>query len=566
VKVKSRGIAIFASMAMLTSLAAAGCGNDEPAATVPPAVTTPGEGGAVEAEPAQICDEIDVAHSVDAMPNYAAGVTFHAPSPLTVSTLYRVHSGYPVMDDWRFWSYIQEKTNVTFDREDILLADWDNSRSLQVASGQFPTLVPIVWGGQESGWWPGGNLLPLSEYTHCMPNFEASVAEWGLEGEINNQRAGDGNIYRLPLIRQSPNIEHSFAVNVDKFEAAGVDVDSIDTFDELTEALRAVQAHGDVAYAYSDRWNEGNSVLGASLQLASPNFDTTGGWNRSITSFDFANDEFVPRVGTEGYRQLVEWFANLRSEGLLDPEITQTDDEAVQKFINGQSAMIASNFPEMQNALISPAAEVGIDLNVKMIRVPDGPAGGNIAGSRVGPGFVVNSDIRNSPYFLATLQFLDWLYFSPEGRVMQIWGVEGETYQVNADGTYECLVPSGDQAECTAWLQQEFGFRDGMWHNWNGPDELIFSMMTPEQAAWVQNMAATKTILPPNPAAPLTELEQEQASLVESSVQDAVDTGVAQFISGTRPISDWDNFVTQIRNLGADQIAELQNAAYQRNQ
>jgi len=72
--------------------------------------------------------------------------------------------------------------------------------------------------------------------------------------------------------------------------------------------------------------------------------------------------------------------------------------------------------------------------------------------------------------------------------------------------------------------------------------------------------------LPPNPAAPLTELEQEQASLVESSVQDAVDTGVAQFISGTRPISDWDNFVTQIRNLGADQIAELQNAAYQRNQ
>ena len=567
-KIRSRGVAVSSLVALLVGVTAAGCGNDTATTDV---ATPPAVPGDVVAEPGEgeICAGIDAAHSVDADPNYAAGVTFHAPNPLVVSSLYRVHSGYPISDDWRIWSYIQEKTNTTFDFEEILLADWDNSRSLRVSSGDFPTLVPIIWQGSEAAWVPGGNLLPLSQYTHCMPNFEASVAEWDLQGELDTTRAEDGNIYRLPLLRQSPNIEHSWAVNVDMFEEAGVDIDAIQTFDDFNAAMAQVQAAHipGLNYVYTPRWNTQTAgPLALAMQTAAPNYGTTAGWNREVTNFDRANDEFIPRVATDGFRDMVAWFADLRAQGILDPEITQEDDNAVQKFINGQAAVIETNFPELTNAIINPAREAGIDLNVRVIRVPDGPAGGWIAGSRMGPGFAVNSDLRNSPYFLATLQFLDWLYYSPEGRIMQIWGIEGETYRVNADGTYECLVPSGDQADCTGWLQQEFGFRDGMWHNWNGPDDLIFSQMTPEQAAWVREMIATKQIVPINPAAPLTEAEQEQVGLVQESVQTATETGIAQFVTGQRPMSEWDSFVQQIRNQGADQIAELMTNAYHRAQ
>lgn len=513
---------------------------------------------------------IDAAHSVGAMPDFEVGTHFMATEPITIDVLYRVHPNYPVQEDWLIWQAFRDDNNVTFNRTDVQLADWDQRRQLLVASGDFPTLVPVVWPDQGAAWIPGGALLPISDYFEYMPNLQHFLQAWDVADEYETLRSDDGKIYILPGIREYPNIEHSFAINQDLFSAAGYGPDwQPATFDELGEALRAVQAQTDVDYAYSDRWNNNaGGVLGATLQFAAPNYGTTAGWFREVTNFDHETGEFVPRVATDGFRELIQWFADLRADGVLDPEITQQDEEAISKFINGRSAMIASNAPEMQTALRDAAADIGINLNTRLLTVPGGPAGSNIVGAKIGPGIALNANVRDNPNFLAILQFIDWLYFSEEGREFAQWGVEGVTFEREADGTRVCLnnISQPGCSENTGDpLNATYGFQDGVWmQNWGGSNELVESAMSPETIAWRHAMMDAKTVLPVNPPAPLTPSEQEQISLVQGSVLDASESGVAEFINGTRPMSDWDSFVASIRSLGADQIADLQNTAMHR--
>jgi len=568
------------SLAVFAAACAPGNNNEVVVEEVPAAVAPAPEGEATapEGEAPAVTDQcpIDAAHRVGAMADFGVGTHFRATEPITIDLLYRIHPGYPVEDDWLIWRAFAESNNVTFNRTDLLMSDWDQMRNTFIGAGEFPTLVPVVWQGQESSWAVGGQLLPISDYLGCLPNFTHFLDEWNVTQEFEWRRGEDGKIYNLPGLREFPNIERSFAINIDLFEAAGVDVNALNTLDDLEAALIAVQAHGDVDYAFSDRWNNNaGGVLGSATQTIANQFGTTAGWDRSVVFFDHDNDEFVARVGTDAYRDLIAWFANLRAEGVLDPEITQSDEEAVAKFINGRSAMISTNTNVINTELRQGAADLGIDLNIKMITVPAGPAGSNIPGSLLGPGIVLNNNIRNNPNFLAILQFVDWLYASEEGREFAQWGVEADTPLAEAlgeatwtrgpDGLRTC-VNNISQPGCVGntgdALNATFGFQDGVWmQNWGGSNDLVQSTLSEENREWFANMAATQNVLPVNPPAPFTELESEQVNLIQGPVQDATETGVAQFIMGIRPMSDWDSFVTEIRNLGADQIVEMQNNA-----
>ncbi len=550
------GVAAGITVAML----AAACGSGDNGAAAPadePGQETeaPEEGGSA----------IAAAQRVGAMEDFEVGTTFRATEPISIDLLYRVHPGYPIEEDWLILRALEENQNVTFNREDVLMADWDQRRSLLVASGNFPTLVPVVWGGQDGAWWAGGNLLPISDYFDYMPNFQHFVQEWGIQDELDTRRQEDGRIYTIPGLREMPNIEHSFAINVDLFEAAGAPTE-FDTFEDFAAALVQVQEHGDVDYAYSPRWNtQAGGVLGAALNMVGPNFGTSGGWNRNVEWFDENAGEFVTRVGTDGFRELIEFFAGLREQGVLDPEITQEDDLAISKFINGRSAVIETNGGEL-GALRRAATDIGVDLNAKMVVLPAGPAGDFIAAGQLGPGVALNSDVRENPNFLAILQFVDWIFFSEEGREFTTWGVEGETFERDAEGNRVLLEAlGGAEANATEVLQQQFGFRDGVWmQTWGGSNDLFQSTMTPELREWHQGMAARKTALPVAPAAPLTEAENEEATLIRTAAQDATETGVAQFILGNRSMDEWDSFVAEVEAAGATRLVELLNTAYQR--
>lgn len=509
---------------------------------------------------------IDAEHSVGAMEDFEVGTTFQATEPVDFSLMYRDHPNYPVKEDWSIFQNLEANQNVTFTRTDVPLADWDNKKALLIGAGDASDLIPVTYPGQEVQFVSGGAILPVSDYLEYLPNFADKVEKWGLGEELDAKRQADGKYYLLPGLREIPDVQYSVVVNDDLFQKAGI-TEEPETWDEFAEQLATVKAaNPDLSYAMTDRWTD-TQPLGAMLQYIAPNYGTEGGWGYSNTWFDEESGEFQLTGTTDAYKDMITYVAGLTSDGLLDPEITQNDDQAIQKFVNGEAAAISGNTQEI-TAYRSKLAEAGKDVTLRMIVLPDGPFGGMLAGSRLSSGLMISSEAAEKPYFKALLQFVDWLYYSDEGIEFAQWGVEGETY-TNEGGTRTLPADIGWNAlnpDAPKKLNADFGYSNGVFLLANGSSkELLQSVMTDETKAWTDAVLERKEMLPVKPAASLDELELEQTSLLDTQIKDAVMAATAGFVTGQRPLSEWDAYVSEIDGLGGTQLIDTYNAALTRS-
>lgn len=301
-----------------------------------------------------------------------------------------------------------------------------------------------------------------------------------------------------------------------------------------------------------------------------PNFDTAAGWDYSATVFNEDSGEFELTATTDGYKELVTYLAGLVSDGLLDPEITQNDDLAIQKFINGQSAAIGCNTQTITIDLRTKAADAGKTVNTHLMVIPAGPAGNVIAGSRLAQGVVLNADVAQKPYFLALLQFVDWLYYSDEGIQFAVWGVDGETYTKDTSGARilnSDINGLNQNPDATKKLQADFGYYNGVFMAGVGSTrDLIQSTMNDEIKTWTNTVLEQSELRPVNPRTGLSEAELESTSLLETQIKDAVNTATSEFVTGKRSLDQWDAFAQQLDGLGAQTVVDTYNAAYQRTQ
>ena len=67
--------------------------------------------------------------------------------------------------------------------------------------------------------------------------------------------------------------------------------------------------------------------------------------------------------------------------------------------------------------------------------------------------------------------------------------------------------------------------------------------------------------LPLVAAAPLDEIEQEQVTLWQSALNDSVTQNTAAFILGQRPMSEWDDYMTELKGMNVDQYSTRQPGA-----
>ncbi len=518
----------------------------------------PEDGGAVT---------IDAEHSVGAMEDFAAGTTFQATEPVDFSLMYRDHPNYPVREDWSIFENLEANQKVTFTRTDVPLADWDNKKSLLIGAGDASELIPVTYPGQEVQFVSGGAILPVSDYLEYMPNFSQKVADWDLEAELDTRRQADGKYYLLPGLREIPDVQYSVVVREDLFEKAGITEDP-QTWDEFAEQLEQVQAaNPELSYAMTDRWTD-TTPLGAMLQYMAPNFGTEGGWGYSNTWWDEDAGQFELTGTTDGYKDLVTYVAGLVESGSLDPEITQNDDQAIQKLLNGSVAAISGNTQEISSYRQKLADAGQADVPLRMIVLPEGPYGSYLAGSRLSSGLMISADAAEQPHFKALLQFVDWLYYSDEGMEFAQWGVDGETYTKDGSGVRTLQSDVGWNAlnpDAPKKLNADFGYSNGAFLLANGSSkDLLQSVMSDEIREWTDAVLAEKETLPVKPSAGLDELELEQTSLLDTQIKDAVMAGTAAFVTGQRPLSEWDAFVAEIDSLGGTQLIDTTNTALAR--
>ncbi|HLS72327.1 MAG TPA: extracellular solute-binding protein [Actinomycetaceae bacterium] len=523
------------------------------------ACSTDADGGADEGGDIDVDDKM-----VGAMEDYDVGTTFVATEPVELSLLYRDHPNYPLNEDWLFFSALEEQNNVTFDLVSAPLSDWDDRKSLLIGAGDAPDILPVTYPGQEVAFVAGGAILAVSDYLEYLPNFTQKVEEWGLQDAIDNLRQEDGKFYMLPGLHESVRPQYTYAVRTDVWEELGLSL-APETFEEFAEQLATVKEAYPDAWPLSDRWSA-DGPIAAMLNAAAPNFGTAAGWGYGEGTW-WNGEEYVYTGATDEYRDLITYYAGLVEDGLLDPEsLTQDDDQAVQKFGAGESLAIGTNDQEILRYRTT-FEELGTDAEASLLRLPAGPAGDNVAsGQRLESGLMISSAAADKDTFVATLQFVDWLYYSDEGMEFAKWGVEGETFEREGDTRVlaENIDINGLNPGAPESLNVDYGFHNGVFMPAHGSTDDLARSMLRDEVVEFQEAMSTKTELELPPPAPLDELEREQVTLWQGALKDHVDQNTAAFILGQRDLSEWDAYVAELEAMNMGSYMETINEARER--
>ncbi|MER7487409.1 extracellular solute-binding protein [Streptomyces sp. NPDC126497] len=501
-----------------------------------------------------------------AMKDYRAGEQFKATEPLTFSLLHNNNPVYPLKGDWLFWKELTRRTGVTLEATPVPLSDYEKKRSLLIGAGDAPLLIPKTYPGQETAFVSSGAILPVSDHVDLMPHFRDKVRRWNLQPEVDSLRQSDGRYYLLPGLHEKVRQSYSLALRTDVLDRHGLSLPT--TWDEVYTTLKALKEEYPDRYPLTDRWSTNTPFpVGALSQYLGQAYGVRAGWSYLNTSWDAKARTFVFTGATDAYRGFVEYLHKLVAEKLMDPEsFTQTDDEAVRKILSEKSFAISANPQELvQNYRYNLGKQVK-GATIEMIPVPIGPAGPVVpGGARLENGLMISSKALESDDFVALMQFVDWLWYSDAGQELSKWGVENTTFTRSGPGKY-ALEPGislmGSDPDAPKDLQKDFGFSNGVFA-YGGSWALVSSSFGPDEKRFTDVMASREQ-LPVDPPHPLRAEEQEQATLWDTPLKDHVTQNTLRFALGKRPLSEWDDYVEELRAKNMDRFIDLHNQAHER--
>ena len=506
--------------------------------------------------------------SEGAMEDYSADQQFTATEPLEFSLLWTDWPEFPIADSWQFFDVIEERTNVSLTLTNIPFSDATEKRSLLISAGDAPYIIPLVYTGEERQFAASGAVLPLSDYEDHMPHFQKYVEEWDLREMIENLRQEDGKYYMMPGLQEVSVPVFTLVIRKDIFDEVGAEVP--ETWDELRDALVAIKEKYPDSYPLGDGF-EGQSMI----NYAAHAFGTVAGWGFGDGVFlNESTGEFEYAATNPGYKEMVEYFRGLVEDGLLDPESFTATDEGggtVSEKVAAGTVFVASGSSGTVKDFATALNETEGEGNFELLQIapPGGPAGSVCEPRNFWNGFMITAQAKDDPNFLALLQFLDWLYYNPEARELQRWGIEGETYTKDDDGTIT-IDPDhsydefGINPDGSTDIKVDLGFGNNVTADATESRALKESYNDPDFVAYIDSVLSTRTPRGPFPPHPLDEAELEQSSLLSTALQDTVETATLQFILAQRPMSEWDAFVAELEGQGLQQYVDLINSARER--
>ena len=514
--------------------------------------------------------EVDIdAQSKGAMDDYAADMQFTATEAFTLSLLWTEWPDLPIKDSWQFFKEIENRTKVKLEVTTIPFSDAVEKRSLLISAGDAPSVIPLIYTGDEDSFVSSGAILPISDYVEHMPHFQKYVEEWDLGEMIDNLKQADGKYYMLPGLQEVSVPVFTVIIRKDVFDEVGAGVPQ--TWDEMREALVKIKER------YPDSKPLADGFEAASmLNYAAHAFGAQAGWGFGDGMMDDGSGKLQYTAVSEGYKQMVEYFRGLVADGLLDTEsLTAANDgggggSVAEKFANelvfaaSGSSGTAIEFAQALNETVGEG-----NYEVLQIAPPGGPAGMVCEPRNFWNGFMLNSEVAESEHFLATLQFLDWIYYNPEARELLRWGILDETYTKDASGKITLkpeysLDAYNINPDAPTDIQADLGWSNSVFADSTESRALKESYNTPTFVEYIDSVLATRTPRDPNPPAPLDEMELEQASLLATPLKDTVDTNTLRFIMGERDIAEWDDYVAELEAQGLQQYVDLINTARER--
>lgn len=537
-----RTLALTLSLLMLAA-ALAGCANASPSPTTAPT-----------AAPA-----VSAAATATVAPTATAENWQIAAIPAKITLFYAFGGNGAPTGDMPIWKEAAKITGVTMENvANPSISDDIQSLNTMLASGSLPDLIQ----GQFSNINPiiaQGALIPLDDligqYAPNIKKFfndypDAVAACTGPDGKIydvTGTLGGDPGQY-LPSM--------AFFIRKDWLDKLNLPVPTtLQQYKDALYAFRNQDPNGngkkdEIPYLYRDKGISGLYQL----------FGVGGEWGQWFITAD--NTVQFGQMTTEyknAIKELSQWYA----DGVIDPEIYTRGSQARQDLLGnnlGGSTIdwlsstasmntntdILANVPKINFVAIAPPADINGKVKQLYSRAP-------ITTYCWG----ISKDCKDPA---TAIRYMDF-WFSDVGETLMNWGIEGQTYtMVDGKPQFTQTVftnPAGVPNYMRSIGSYEVGHRGDIAGELAGMNDIA--------KAGYNLYLDNNYCQPPFPNLSFTQEETDTINNAMGNISTYQAEWEQKCITGVQKVDDsWDAYITEMNNMGMQQVLTANNAAYQR--
>lgn len=474
---------------------------------------------------------------------------------------------------------LEEAVNVDLQFE-YLPAGNDGKQKLNVLLSSGSDLPDIIWFALEPievyTYGSQGYFIPINDYIEQESFYLKNYLDTD-EGKENLKyiKSADGNIYAWPAIIEEigNDYDHRMWINQTWLDELGLEMPT--TTDEYYEVLKA----------FKEKDPNGN---GQADEM--PLVGNRTGWNQSVWTtlsypFIYLNDQFdfiikddegklTVSYAQPEFKDALEYMNKLCSEGLLSP-LTFTQDEAQWKQILGDpNGQVIGSLCAGSMSCYAGAPDRKKDLtHLPPLTGPDGVCWTSYRATSLPQykGFITSS--CENP--VAAAAVFDYMYSEEMARQGR-WGTEGKAWEQVDPSTTESMYES-------LGAEASFKITDNIWggvqnqqmgemHPTLRTYDITNSQAKPDDPFDAQLMTANSIpdYIDKYPKDDLvtriiyTQEEADQIAEIQAPLKTYREEAIAAFITGTRPLSDWDNYLAELEGIGLQQFLDVAQQAYDR--
>lgn len=365
----------------------------------------------------------------------------------------------------RFNELTREQLNMEVTLMPMTFSTWGSQLPMMLAGGEQVDLFPM-FSTSVPTYMESEYLVDLSPYMDKIPYIIETVGEDGVNCCLIN-----GFLYGIPVMKERTT-PAGLIVRTDCLEAAGIDPQEIKSYDDMTAVYEKVQA------LYPDMTMFGGSANGTSV--ASPGgqtvcFDGLGDILGMAALEDYGQTTTVTNYyESEDFRHKAELAREWYLAGYIAKDMATCTDggETLMKAGNLFSYLTACK----PNTKQEKDDQTGYDVTVIQM---DKPLVTSVAMNGITYG--VGSGSKDPA---KAMELINWIYETKEANDLLNWGVEGDHWVEQEDGTAN--FPEGVTMQSCGY-HQNMGFilpNQFNSHVWAGNDSDIF-----EQYAQVDESA-----------------------------------------------------------------------------
>ena len=367
----------------------------------------------------------------------------------------------------------------------------------------------------------------------------------------------DGNIYGLPHAEFDINnyVVMWNIIRQDWLDNLGLEMPT--TIDELHDVLVAFRDQDPNGNGEKDEVPLGyqnDKMYGLYTFKVAFGFNNTDPWSVSddgVVAFDLMDEKFLDCLTT-----LNQWY----SEGLLSTAVDGSDaDSLISQDKLGAQTLSSTDNVIGKDDLVKASNPNGHYVFIPVLTNDKYPDNVGTISKRQSfhDYYAVTVDCENPKL---AVQWLDWVYASEESANLRYWGFEGDTYTVE-DGkkVFTDKVTNGD----TSAIDVMRGI--GAWPNFVGnekgePFKAMYAGSYFDEAYNEFKDVMTDRV----PIAIGTKEENETYTEKWSDIETYVKENVVNFITGNKPLSEWDNYVKTLKDMGIEDVVAVKQAWYDR--